>query len=370
MDQLTFKKLVDWLFDKTGLVGTRYQTVEQKVMIFLWILAHAESQRNAAHFFQVSQSTVSEIVNNLLPKFESLHKAFVQLNHDSWLDPVVELDPKLNAFNGCIGAIDGTHIFAHIPLREQQHWRDRKGQISQNVFAAVRSDYSFSYVLAGAEGSINDSSLCQQAFGRDKFSVPPNRYFLADAGFGSREGIVVPFPGVRYHLQDWKNAVNPPETRKELYNLRHARIRVVVEQAFGLLKRRWKIVRSSAPEYGIDQQVSIVYAVTALHNFVIFGGKEFDRNMEEELDLNSQGKNRGSEGTRWPFDGFAGKRSRENSPYSGYIIVGAISTSQDKLVLDQLPLCNQDIFTFFFQRVPNHRICTLTLQLLNTAYQL
>ncbi len=103
---------------------------------------------------------------------------------------------------------------------------------------------------------------------------------------------MLPFPGVRYHLQDWKNAVNPPETRKELYNLRHARIRVVVEQAFGLLKRKWKIVRSSTPKYGIDQQVSIIYAVTALYNFVIFGGKEFDRNIEEKLDINSQRKNR------------------------------------------------------------------------------
>lgn len=145
--------------------------------------------------------------------------------------------------------------------------------ISQNVFAAVRQDFSFSYVIAGAEGSINDASLCAQAFARS-FHIPGGRYSVADAGFRYRDDMVLPFPNVRYHLQDWCNAEVPPETKKELYNLRHARLRVVVEQAFGILKRRFKIVRNVGAEYDIDTQIDIVYIVTALHNFIIFRGEE------------------------------------------------------------------------------------------------
>lgn len=52
----------------------------------LYIFAHAESQR-VAHKFQISQSTVSEIMTSMLPRFESLHKAFVRLPPDDWLDP-------------------------------------------------------------------------------------------------------------------------------------------------------------------------------------------------------------------------------------------------------------------------------------------
>ncbi|KAK3353709.1 hypothetical protein B0T25DRAFT_581423 [Lasiosphaeria hispida] len=59
----------------------------------------------------------SNFWNEELPRFESLHKAFVRLPPDDWLDPDVELNPKTNAFNGCIGAVDGTHIAAHIRLR-------------------------------------------------------------------------------------------------------------------------------------------------------------------------------------------------------------------------------------------------------------
>ena len=268
LEKPVFLALVSWLKRHTGLRDGRYLSANLKVMIVLWIFAHNEDQRSASHRFQVSQSTVSRVVKRLLPRLVYLHTQFVRANEDDWLDPKIELDPKLNAFNGCIGAVDGTHIMAFVPAKKQLRWRDRKSQISQNVFAAVRSDFSFAYVLAGAEGSTHDATLCDYAFAGG-FTIPRNRYYLADAGFGLREGLSVPFPNVRYHLEDWRNATNPPETAKELYNLRHARIRVVVEQAFGLLKRRWKIIRATAPEYSLETQTKIVYAVTGLHNFII-----------------------------------------------------------------------------------------------------
>jgi predicted XRE-type DNA-binding protein len=268
LTKVVFAKLVRWLKENANLEDSRYMTAEQKVMIILWIFAQNESQRNTAHKFQISQSTVSEVIQGLLPKFVALHMAFVCPLDDEWLDPDIEFDPKLNAFNGCIGSIDGTHISAFIKARKQTRWRNRKGFVSQNVFAAVRSDTSFTYVLAGAEGSIHDATLCDHAFA-ESFRVPQNRYYLADSGFGLRQGILIPYSNVRYHLQDWRDAERPPETAKELYNLRHARVRVVVEQTFGILKRQWKIIRFSAPEYSLKKQIKIVYAVTGLHNFIL-----------------------------------------------------------------------------------------------------
>jgi hypothetical protein len=138
MDKAAFHALVAWLRNNAGLEGSRYQIAEQKVMVVLWILGHAESQRNTAHKFQVSQSSVSRTMKTVLPMLVSLHYAFVRLSEDDWLDPAVELNPKTNAFNGCIGAIDGTHIAAYIPLRKQGRWRSRKGVVTQNVFAVVK----------------------------------------------------------------------------------------------------------------------------------------------------------------------------------------------------------------------------------------
>lgn len=287
MSQACFRSLVHWLKARTGLKDSRYLSADLKLMVFLNVCAHNEAQRTTGFTFCISQATVSRIIEDSLPRFRKLHAVFVRPKPDDWLDPVYELDPKHRQFSGCIGAIDGTHLHAFIPHLQQKRWYCRKGYISQNVFAAVRSDYSFSFVMAGAEGSMADATLVHHAFAKG-FHIPKDRFYLGDAGFGSRKGILIPFPATRYHLQDWRDANNPPESAKELYNLRHSRIRVVVEQAFGLLKRTWKIVRTSAPEYTLKDQIGFVIAVTALQNFIIAFNKEdvpLQEKSEEILEM-------------------------------------------------------------------------------------
>src|SRR5436190_9551478 len=48
MSKEVFVALRDWMFSNTHLRDTRYQTVEQKLLIFIWILAYNEPQRNTA----------------------------------------------------------------------------------------------------------------------------------------------------------------------------------------------------------------------------------------------------------------------------------------------------------------------------------
>ncbi|KAK0704544.1 hypothetical protein B0H67DRAFT_613179 [Lasiosphaeris hirsuta] len=123
-----FQALVRWLKINEGLRGTRYQTAEQKLMVVLYILGRGRDQRVAAHKFGITQSSISRTIATILPMLMSLHIAFVRLPEDDWLDPAVELNPKMSAFNGCIGAIDGTHIRAHIKASEQIRWFNRKGR--------------------------------------------------------------------------------------------------------------------------------------------------------------------------------------------------------------------------------------------------
>lgn len=144
-------------------------------------------------------------------------------------------------------------------------------------------DGFFVYVLVGAEGSINDSSLIRIAK-TINLRIPSARFFIADAGFGSRRGILIPFLETRYHLQDWEAADHRPQNKKEIYNLRHAQLRVIVEQIFGRVKRKFKIVRHSAAEYNIRDQHRIMLAVTGLWNFILGDGLEPN---ERDLDLHS-----------------------------------------------------------------------------------
>ena len=58
-----------------------------------------------------------------------------------------------------------------------------------------------------------------------------------------------------------------PQNKYELFNLRHAQARNVIEHIFGVLKRRFRILLL-APEYNLQIQGRIPLALIALYNFI------------------------------------------------------------------------------------------------------
>ena len=58
-----------------------------------------------------------------------------------------------------------------------------------------------------------------------------------------------------------------PRNREELFNLRHASARNIIEHIFGVLKRRFWILLL-APEYSLNIQAQIPAALCAIHNFI------------------------------------------------------------------------------------------------------
>jgi len=71
------------------------------------------------------------------------------------------------------------------------------------------------------------------------------KYYLVDAGYGAKPGFLPPFRAVRYHLNEWGR--NPVQNEKELFNRRQCSLRIIVEQAFGALKRRFKVLDDASP---------------------------------------------------------------------------------------------------------------------------
>ncbi|KAK1391113.1 hypothetical protein POM88_019291 [Heracleum sosnowskyi] len=66
----------------------------------------------------------------------------------------------------CVGAIDGTHVQASVPIEIQGSFAVRKDGTTQNVLAAITFDLKFSYVLAGWEGSAHDCRVLNDALSR------------------------------------------------------------------------------------------------------------------------------------------------------------------------------------------------------------
>ncbi|XP_050365458.1 protein ALP1-like [Argentina anserina] len=166
----------------------------------------------------------------------------------------------------CLGATDGTHVSVTIRAAERPRYRNRKGDITTNVLGACSPDMRFIYVLPGWEGSASDSRVLRDALSRNhRLVIPNDKYYLVDAGYANGPGFLAPYRGTRYHLKEWSG--NCPQNYKELFNLRHSKARNVIERAFGVLKKRWSILRI-ASFFDIRTQVRIINACCVLHNFI------------------------------------------------------------------------------------------------------
>ncbi|XXG61907.1 hypothetical protein AAC387_Pa05g0395 [Persea americana] len=171
-------------------------------------------------------------------------------------------------------------------MDDQVCYRNRKGWISQNVMCDVSFDMRFNYVLAGWEGSASNSRILQDAIYRrplNRLKIPVGKYYLVDAGYANARGFLAPYRGVRYHLKEY--STNSPRTPKELYNLRHSKLRNVVERTFVVLKSRFPILKIGS-HYPLKTQAKIVVATCVLHNFIRkWDGVDelFGENMDESL---------------------------------------------------------------------------------------
>ncbi|KAM3367024.1 hypothetical protein ACQJBY_015976 [Aegilops geniculata] len=247
MKRAPFARLVE-TFRSRGLLQDSINTsVEEQVAMFLHVVGHNQRFKVIHNTFRRSMETIS--------------RYFKQ---------------------DCIGAIDGTHVTARVPRSQSAAYRGRKHYTSQNVLAAVDFDLKFTYVLAGWEGSAHDANILTNSMSRpDGINIPDGKFYLGDAGYACRSGILPPFRKTRYHLNKFSGR-NYPLTAKELFNLIHSSLRVTVERAFGALKNRFKIL-DQKPFHPYSTQVKLLLACCILHNWILQWG--FDEHVPEEEDI-------------------------------------------------------------------------------------
>jgi hypothetical protein len=227
MRKFVFRRLVKFLSEKVGLGDSRYVTLEEQVAIFLYTVVTNLSNWKVAERFQRSGDTISKYVlglfsciyglmifgtryfNRILNALTSkaFYGTFVKLPDEHSPTPMeISQNPKLYPFlKDTKGAFDGSHIDANPPTLDRARYRNRKGGLSINVLAGCDSKAMFIYVLSGWEGSAADGTIFANALQKD-LKIPEGKYYLADAGFGACDSLLVPYRGVRYHLREWSVA--------------------------------------------------------------------------------------------------------------------------------------------------------------------
>ena len=71
---------------------------------------------------------------------------------------------------------------------------------------------------------------------------------------------------LRYWLSDFRSG-GKAVGKEEIFNQCHARLRNVIERAFGVVKARFPILKRMAP-YSFTTQTKIVMACFSIHNFL------------------------------------------------------------------------------------------------------
>ncbi|KAF7337368.1 putative nuclease HARBI1 [Mycena sanguinolenta] len=269
MSAPVFLLLLAELVAAGDLADSRFVTAQEQVAIFVYWMVHGSSQRELQERFQRSGDTISRYINKGLSLFaaSSFYDRYVKDPVDNTSAKILN-DPRwFPFFRYCRGAINGVHVLAYVLEQHILRCRDCHGAITQNVLAACDFDLLFTFVMPGYEGTAADGC-----------------YYLADAAFPNCDMLLTPYRGVRYHLKEWKQGNQRPQNPQELYNLRHAQLRVAIERCFGVNKRRFNILLSR-PEIGYEQQALMMGAAAALHNFLRIHEPINDLDDDEEYDI-------------------------------------------------------------------------------------
>ncbi|CAL5067541.1 unnamed protein product [Urochloa decumbens] len=276
-----FHDLCIMLRERCGLRDSVYVNVEEKVAMFLLVLGHGLKMRLLRGDYKRSLETISRNFSDVLTTILSLSLEFIKLPDPSVQPPD---DYKWKWFDNALGALDGCHFDVCVAMADQGRYRNRKQQITTNMLGVVDWNMKFLYVLPGWEGSASDSRVLRDAMSRqDAFVVPNGKYYLVDAGYTNGPGFLAPFRSTRYHLKEWVSSQQQPTTPKELYNLRHSRARNVVERTFGLVKKKWAILRTQN-FFGIRDQIRIIIACCILHNYSRDRQHQMDDLLLQEVD--------------------------------------------------------------------------------------
>lgn len=223
MSKYVFQRLVTALRG-AGLHATRYVSLEEQLGVFLRIAVTGLGNREMQERFQRSGETISKWVFNLhyilwelipasklFSPYTQHHcrrifvHCYVYLPHNV-IPPEIRNNSRFYPyFQHCRGAVDGSLLDAFVAEIDLSRYHSRKGRISQNLLAACTFDMLFCHILGGWEGSAADGRVWENARSKN-FTIPPERYYLGDAGFPLCNTLLVPYRGVRYHLREWKQS--------------------------------------------------------------------------------------------------------------------------------------------------------------------
>ncbi|XP_071119318.1 putative nuclease HARBI1 [Haliotis cracherodii] len=221
----------------------------------------------------ISTSSVFRSVRDVCSCLIEHLRHFVCMPTGQDADKIKKMFFQIAGFPNVLGCLDGTFIRIIAPSRNEVDYLNRKGFHSLNVQMICDANYKFSNCVVKWPGSVHDSRI----FRDSKISVAFENgtykgFLLGDSGYPCKSYLMTPFLTTSCRAE-------------ERYNRSHCRTRVLVEQSFGILKRRFSCLHSglrTTPQ----NACKIITACVILHNIGI-DRKDIINVDHDDIDTNN-----------------------------------------------------------------------------------
>ncbi|XP_039962355.1 putative nuclease HARBI1 [Bactrocera tryoni] len=264
--------LITPLIEKQDTIMRDAISPNERLSVTLRFLATGESYESLKFPSRIATPTLSKIIIETCESIVKVLKDFISMpkNEEEWKIIATEFFEMWN-FPNCLGAIDGKHINIKRPPHSGAYYFNYKKTYSIVLMALVNAKYQFTMVEVGANGRVSDGDV----YGNSNFAVmheerklkisPPVKphgfdkelpfVFVADDAFALHENFMKPYS-------------HRGLTHQQLqYNYRVSRARRVVENAFGIMSSRFRILLTTI-NLSPEKCSKIVLAICYLHNFL------------------------------------------------------------------------------------------------------
>ncbi|XP_018360612.1 PREDICTED: uncharacterized protein LOC108759604 [Trachymyrmex cornetzi] len=260
--------------EKKDTVMRKAISPRMRLSVTLRYLATGNSFQDLAYSTRIAPNTLSKII------LETLQTIITVLNKnvipfpskpEEW-EIVAHKFGTMWQFPQCIDAIDGKHILFCPPRSEGSKYRNYKGKDSIILFALVDVEYKFIFVDVGKNGRTHDSAVFRESLlgiklKENTLNLPQPKTLLnfnfqmpyvivGDDAFSLHTNLMKPYPD------------RGLTENRRIFNYRLSRARRTVENAFGILANRFRVLLNHIP-LSVEKVEIITYACVLLHNFLL-----------------------------------------------------------------------------------------------------
>lgn len=192
-------------------------------------------------------------------------------SEDEWEKIACKYNELWN-FPHCIGAIDGKHVVMNAPPNSGSIYYNYKNTHSIVLMGIADAEYKLIYVDVGCNGRISDGGV----FNKCSFAhaLETNQLHLPRSKPLPGREVTVPYLLVADDAFALKPNILKPHSSRDLtglqriFNYRLSRARRVIENVFGVMSARFRVLRSPI-SLDANKTRKITLACCVLHNFLM-----------------------------------------------------------------------------------------------------